>query len=181
MKGCRYRKGMVISMEQFQQLIGIAPWTLIFTLLNLFLTICVVKHFFFGKISAMLEKRQALTDAQIRDAEAAKEEALAIKTEYETNMAQAKEKANEILNTAQKTAAIQSEEMIREATAQVAAMKAKAERDIAQEKKKAVNEIKSEIGDMAMEIAGKVIEREINDADHTNLINEFIANVGGEE
>ena len=93
-------------------------------------------------------------------------------------MLEAKNKANEILMTAQKTAAIQSEELLKEASAQAAAMKAKAESDIAQEKRKAVNEIKNEIGDIAMEIAGKVIEREISEEDHTKLIDEFIANVG---
>ena len=41
-----------------------------------------------------------------------------------------------------------------------------------------VNEIKDEIGGMAMEIAGKVIEREISEEDHAKLIDDFIANVG---
>ena len=49
---------------------------------------------------------------------------------------------------------------------------------IAQEKRKAVNEIKGEIGGMAVEIAGKVIEREISEEDHAKLIDEFIENVG---
>ena len=93
-------------------------------------------------------------------------------------MKEAKEKANEILTTAQKTAALQSEEMLKEAASQAAALKSKAESDIAQEKRKAVNEIKDEIGGMAVEIAGKVIEREISEEDHTKLIDEFIANVG---
>lgn len=45
-------------------------------------------------------------------------------------------------------------------------------------KKKAVNEVKGEIGGIAMDIAGKVIEREINEKDHEKLIDEFISNVG---
>ena len=93
-------------------------------------------------------------------------------------MQEARDKANEIVKTAQKTAAVQSEEMLREASSQVTAMKEKAEKDIAQERRKAVNEIKGEIGGMAVEIAGKVIEREINEEDHTKLINDFIENVG---
>ena len=108
----------------------------------------------------------------------AKEEAQAMKAEYEKNMQEAKEKANDIVLTAQKTAAVQSEEMLKEASSQVTAMKEKAEKDIAQERRKAVNEIKGEIGGMAVEIAGKVIEREINEEDHTKLINDFIENVG---
>ena len=44
--------------------------------------------------------------------------------------------------------------------------------------KKAVNEVKDEIGGIAMEIASKVVEREISEADHKDLIDEFIKNVG---
>ena len=165
---------------QVQELVTLMPWTFIATICNLLLQMYLIKRFLLKPVNEILEKRRAMTDAQIREAEAAKAEAEAIKVEYEGNMAQAKEKANEILATAQKTAAIQSEEILKEASQQVAAMKAKAENDIAQEKRKAVNEIKNEIGDMAMEIAGKVIEREISEDDHKKLIDEFISNVGGE-
>ncbi len=161
-----------------QELVGIVPWTFVAQICNLFIQMYLIKRFLFKPVNEMLEKRRALADAQIREAEEAKTEANAIKTEYEQNMKEAKEKANEILSTAQKTASQQSEDMLREATAQAAALKSKAESDIAQEKRKAVNEIKDEIGGIAVEIAGKVIEREINEEDHTKLIDEFIANVG---
>ena len=163
---------------QVQELVGIIPWTFVAQICNLFIQMYLIKRFLFKPVNDMLEKRRALADAQIREAEQAKADADAIKTEYEQNMKEAKEKANEILTTAQKTAALQSEEMLKEATAQAAALKSKAESDIAQEKRKAVNEIKDEIGGMAVEIAGKVIEREISEEDHTKLIDEFIANVG---
>ena len=61
---------------------------------------------------------------------------------------------------------------------EAASIRAAAEADIAQERKKAVNDLKNEIGGMAVEIAGKVVEREINEADHQALIDEFIRNVG---
>ena len=79
---------------------------------------------------------------------------------------------------AQRTASLQSEEILKSAAQEARAMKEKAESDIAQEKRKAVNEVKNEIGGMAMEIAGKVIEREIKEEDHAKLIDEFISNVG---
>ena len=161
-----------------QELVGLVPWTFVAQICNLFIQMYLIKRFLFKPVNEMLEKRRALADAQISEAEQAKEEADAIKKEYEQNMKEAKEKANEILTTAQKTAALQSEEMLKEATAQAAALKSKAESDIAQEKRKAVNEIKDEIGGMCVVIAGKGIEREISEEDHTKLIDEFIANVG---
>lgn len=162
----------------FQELVAIAPWTLIAQLLNLFLQMWLIKKFLFKPIRNVLEKRKALAEAQLTEAAQAKEEALNMKAEYEQNMAEAYEKANTIVANAQKTASEKSEAIIREASETAVSMKAKAERDIEQEKRKAVNEIKDEIGDMAMEIAGKVIEREINAGDHTRLIDEFIEKVG---
>lgn len=163
---------------QVQDLVGIVPWTFIAQICNLFIQVYLIKRFLFKPINEMLEKRRAMADAEIQDAVKAKNEANAIKTEYEQNMLEARNKANEILVTAQKTATLQSEVMLKEASTQAAALKAKAENDIAQEKRKAVNEIKDEIGGMAMEIAGKVIEREICEEDHKKLIDEFISNVG---
>lgn len=161
-----------------QSLVGIVPWTFIAQICNLFIQVYLIKRFLFKPINEMLAKRKAMADAEVQDAIKAKDEAIAMKSEYEQNMLEAKNKANEIVTTAQKTAAVQSEQMLQEAFAQAAAMKAKAESDIAQEKRKAVNEIKDEIGGMAVEIAGKVIEREICEEDHTKLIDEFISNVG---
>lgn len=163
---------------QVQELVGIVPWTFIAQICNLFLQVYLIKRFLFKPINNILAKRKEMADAQIQDAVKAREEAEAMKSQYEQDMIQAKNKANEIVVSAQKTASAQSEELLREASRQAAAMKNKAEADIEQEKRKVVNEIKDEIGGMAMEIAGKVIEREISEEDHAKLIDDFIANVG---
>ena len=165
---------------QNQELVTIVPWTLIAQLCNLFIQLLLIKKFLFKPIREVLEKRKAAADAAIGDAERAKEEALAMKNSYETSIQSAKSEAGEIIANATKSAASKSEAIIREANDQVVAMKAKAEKDIAQERRKAVNEVKDEIGSMAMEIAGKVIGREINEKDHARLIDEFINNVGVE-
>ena len=160
---------------QVQELVGIVPWTFVAQICNLFIQMYLVKRFLFKPVNEMLQKRREMADAQIQDAQKAKEEAIAMKTEYEQNMQQAKEKASSIVTEAQKTASLQS---LKTAAQEARAMKEKAESDIAQEKRKAVNEVKNEIGGMAMEIAGKVIEREIKEEDHAKLIDEFISNVG---
>ena len=161
-----------------QDLVGIVPWTFIAQICNLFIQVYLIKRFLFKPVNEMLEKRRQRADAEIREAETAKEEANAIKAEYEQNMLEAKDKASDILSTAQKTAQLQSETILKEASQQAAVIREKAEADIEQERQKAVNELKDEIGGIAMEIAGKVIEREISEKDHEKLIDEFIQNVG---
>lgn len=122
----------------------------------------------------MIADRKAKADSEIADAQKLRTEAEAMKAEYEQNLQNARTEANQIVATAQKTATARSEEIVGEARAQAAALKQKAEADIAQERKKAVNEVKDEIGGIAMEIASKVVEREISEKDHKDLIDEFI-------
>lgn len=164
--------------EIYQSLVAVEPLTLIATICNLFVQMFIVKKFFLDKILAVLDKRREAADQQITDAQAAREEALSIKKTYEQNMLQATAQANEILANAQKTAAERSEKIIGEANQQAAQIKSKASADIAMEKKKAINDAKNEISDLAMAIAGKVVERELNAEDQSKLIDRFISELG---
>ena len=161
-----------------QELVTIVPWTFVAQICNLFIQVYLIKRLLFKPINEVIEKRRQMTDAQITDAEKANREAQAMKADYEKNLANANANAREIIQTAQRQAALQSEAIVKEAQVQAAALKQKADADIEQEKVQAFNQMKGEIGDIAMEIAGKVIEREISEADHQKLIDEMIENVG---
>ena len=166
-------------MEQvYQALITLDGWTFLAQICNLMIQLFIFKKFLLKPIKQVIADRKAKADSEIADAQKLRTEAEAMKAEYEQNLQNARTEANQIVASAQKTATARGEEIVGEARAQAAALKQKAEADIAQERKKAVNEVKDEIGGMAMEIASKVVEREIKEADHQDLIDEFIKNVG---
>ena len=165
-------------MELYQALITLDGWTFLAQICNLMIQLVIFKKFLLKPIKQVIADRKAKADSEIADAQKLRTEAEAMKAEYEQNLQNAHTEANQIVATAQKTATARSEEIVGEARAQAAALKQKAEADIAQERKKAVNEVKDEIGGIAMEIASKVVEREISEKDHKDLIDEFIKNVG---
>ena len=165
-------------MELYQALITLDGWTFLAQICNLMIQLLIFKKFLLNPVKKVIAERKAKADSQIADAAKLRTEAEAMKAEYEQNLQNARAEANQIVARAQKTATARSEEIVGEARAQAAALKQTAEADIAQERKKAVNEAKDEIGGMAMEIASKVVEREIKEADHKDLIDEFIKNVG---
>ena len=166
-------------MEQvYQALITLDGWTFLAQICNLMIQMLIFKKFLLNPVKNVIAERKAKADSQIADATKLRTEAEAMKAEYEQNLQNARTEANQIVTSAQKTAAARGEEIVGEARAQAAALKQKAEADIAQERKKAVNEVKDEIGGIAMEIASKVVEREIKEEDHKDLIDEFIKNVG---
>ena len=165
-------------MELYQALITLDGWTFLAQICNLMIQLVIFKKFLLKPIKQVIADRKAKADSEIADAQKLRTEAEAMKAEYEQNLQNARTEANQIVARAQKTATARSEEIVGEVRAQAAALKQKAEADIAQERKKAVNEVKDEIGGIAMEIASKVVEREISEKDHKDLIDEFIKNVG---
>ena len=164
-------------MQLYQALITLDGWTFVAQICNLMIQLVIFKKLLLNPVKKVIAERKAKADSQIADAQKLRTEAEAMKAEYEQNLQNARTEANQIVAAAQKTATARSEELLGEARAQAAALKQKAEADIAQERKKAVNEVKDEIGGMAMEIASKVVEREIREADHKDLIDEFIKKV----
>ena len=164
--------------QETQDLVTLVPWTFIIQIINLFIQVYFIKKFLFKPINEILEKRKNLADKEITEAREARSEADSLKEQYEDSLTNAHAEAAKIVSEAQKEAENKAETLVREAEQQAAAIKAKATADIEQEKKKAINEAKDEIGGLAMEIAGKVVEKEINESDHKKLIEDFISKVG---
>ena len=162
----------------YQSLVAVEPFTLIVTIFNLFLQLFLIKKYLLDKVLAVIDRRRMAADKEISEAKDARQEALAIKQTYEENMRQVKEEAGQILMNAKKTATNRSEEILRHAQQQAVGLKQKAAADIAQEKKKALNEAKNEISDMAMAIAGKVVGRTLTGDDQSRLVDEFIRELG---
>ena len=158
-----------------QGLVAINSWTFLAQMLNLLIQIVLIRKFLLKPIKEVIAKRKAISDEELAVARKSRAEAEAMKAEYESSIANAKAEANDIIQTAQKAADTRGEEIVEK---HAASIKAKAESDIEQERKKAVNELKNEIGGIDVDLAGKVIEREISEKDHQALINEFIENVG---
>ena len=131
-----------------------------------------------AKVYVLREEYTLALDTMYADADAAKQKAADLEKEYADHLQSIKDERDAMLREATARAQKREEEIVGEARAEAASIRAAAEADIAQERKKAVNDLKNEIGGMAVEIAGKVVEREINESDHQALIDEFIRNVG---
>ncbi len=152
--------------------------TVIGTLCNTLILFLILRHFLFGRVNKVLENRQKTVATTYDDAEKAKENALALEADYTQKLMAAKEESAEIVKNATKKAQFRSDEIIFSAKDEAAGLIEKANNDIEREKKRAVNQIKDEISEIAMAVASKVIEKEIKAEDNDRLIEDFIGNIG---
>ena len=166
--------------EEFKAFVGIDLFTMIFAWINLLILYLAFKKFLFGPVKKMIDSRQAEIDGMYSDAEGSKKDAEEMKAEYEKRLEGATEESEKILKDAQRRAELRGEEIIRDANSQAARILERAEEEIELEKKRAINEVKDEVSDLAIGIAGAVIERDIKKSDHDALIEDFINKLGEE-
>lgn len=153
-------------------------WTALFVLLNTVTMFLVLKHFLFQPVLKIIKDRQDEIDNMYAEADQAKASASALEAEYQQKLAVATETGERIVKDAMARGQSRKEEIIRQANAEASAIMDKAAADIAQEKKKALNDAKDEISDMAMAIAEKVVGRELKSADQDKLFDEFLKELG---
>ena len=162
----------------FESFIGVNFWTALFVLLNTLLIYFVAKKFLFKPVMKMIQSRQDEIDAMYQEAGDAKENALALEAEYKEKLAQAALTGERMVKEAVERGQRREEEIVRQANLEAEAIMDKASADIAREKKKALNDAKDEISDIAMSIAEKVVGRELNAQDHSDLVDGFIDRLG---
>ena len=165
-------------MGEFQSFIGVDFWTALFTLLNFLAVFFVGKHFLWGPVTKMVQDRQKEIDDMYSEADTARAKAKAMEAEYQGKLSDAHATSEQIVRDAVSRGQAREEELIRQANADASASMDKAVADIALEKKKAINAAKDEIAGIALEIAGKVVGRELSGADQTKLVDQFIDELG---
>ncbi len=162
----------------FTEFVSFEPNTAILSLLNLLVLFLFIRHFLFGRINKVLEDRQHEVSKAFEDAEAATEKARQLEDEYSLKISTAKEESAEIVKNATQKALTRSDEIIFQAKNEATSILAKANTDIEREKKRALNQMKDEISDIAFMVASKVVEKEIDNKENDKLIEDFINSVG---
>ena len=165
-------------MEAVQEFISITPWTTVFSICNLLILCALFKKFLFKPVMKVLEDRQKEIDGTYQAAAQTREQAENLQKQYADRMSGARAEADEIVRSATQTAQKRGDAIVAEASSQAARMKQKAASEIELEKRKAFGELQTELADMAVDIASKVVGREITNRDQQDLVDDFIRNAG---
>lgn len=158
--------------------VSIDTWTIIMQWGNLIVLMIILKKLLFDRVMKVLNERDREINEMYSKADTAQKNAEALKAEYSGKIAEAKTEADEIMKAAVKKANANSEEILNEAQLRVNSMMASADEKIKAERKKVMSGARDELSDMAVTLAGKIIEKDINAADHSRMIEDFIEELG---
>lgn len=135
--------------------------------------IWLVNHFMWAPLSAMMEARQKrIADGLAAAEKGQHEQQLAEKRAKET-LVEAKNQSSEIIAQAQKRASEMVEEAKGNARVEGERILTGAKAEIDREVNQAREQLRTQVADVALAAAGKVIKREINADAHNDLLNDL--------
>ena len=134
----------------------------------------VLYKFAFPGILSVLEEREKKIKNSLDEAEAHRLEAERRLKEYEARLAGAAKEAEGILAAAKERTQRLMEENEQRLTAEAERIKGDATREIEHERRKAIQEIRTQTTDLALMVAEKVVQRSLTDADHRRLADEAL-------
>jgi len=128
-------------------------------------------------LNRTLEQRQAAITGQIADAEKAKQEAESLLADYRGLLAEAKAEGNKIVEEARQAAEQLKADVIKKAEADADQIRLKAQEDAAGEKTRALADAKTQVADISIELASRIIGESLNEDAHKTLIDRYLADL----
>jgi F-type H+-transporting ATPase subunit b len=144
----------------------------------LIILIVLIKKFAWGSITGVFEKRAEKISNDIDEAEKARTKAEQLAAQREAQLANSRSEAQNIITNAKASASVSRQNMIADAEEEVSRKKEQADSDIAQEKAEALSSVKGDVADLSLQIASKILNKELTPDAHQDLIDSFVSKLG---
>jgi F-type H+-transporting ATPase subunit b len=152
---------------------GLYIWTIVIFLALAFL----LMKFAWKPLLAMLEKREDNIRQSLLDAEKARDELVNVKEDTEKLLSEARNESQAIVIAGKKNAERMKDEIVEKAQSKSDALLAEVKKQIQVEKERAIADVKAEVVNLSMEIAQKLIKKNLTKEDNLKLINESLNSI----
>jgi len=134
--------------------------------------------FAFPPVRKAMEARTERIRESLDTAEKAKTDAESVLTEYQLQLADAKNESNRIIEEARQTADALRRDLMAKAEAEAAEVRIRATEDINRAKDQAMAELRSQLVQLTIDLTEKVVRRNIDRESNAALVEDYISSIG---
>lgn len=150
----------------------------LFYLLLFVVLMALVGHFAWNPVQNMLQKRADKIANDLDSAEGARLKAEKLAKQREDALSDSHNEANQIVTRAKDNAEQQRSAIVQKANEDVTSLKSHAQEDISRQKQEALAGVRNDVAQLSIEIASKIIEKELTVDDQKELIDKYIEGLG---
>jgi F-type H+-transporting ATPase subunit b len=145
---------------------GLQIWTFV----TFAVLLVLLAKFAFRPIAQALDRRGETIKKSIEEAEKQRAEAKKLMEDYQKQLAEARAEANKIIEEARGLGEDVRKEVVEKANAEASALLQRSQEELQRQKEKGVQELKDTVASLSVQIASKIIEKEVNEATHRQLV-----------
>ena len=154
-------------------------WTsTVFTVIAFIILMWLLNKYAFGPLFGVMEKRRQLILEQMNTAESSRQAAEASMAEQKAALEEARKEAYTILEQARATSSKQADDIVQAAKSEADRLKNDALNDIESEKNKAISALRTEVGGISVQIASKIIEKQVDEKSQEEIVDKYLKEVG---
>ena len=151
---------------------------IIWGFLSFLVLFVLMAKFAFPAVQRAMQARTDRIRGNLDDAERVKTEAQTVLEEYRAQLADARNESNRIIEEARQTADQLRRDLMQRAEAEVSELKQRTQDDINAARDRTLSDLRNEVSSLAIELAEKVVERNLDRETNTALVESFINSVG---
>lgn len=126
------------------------------------------------QLNAMLEDRRAAIQGKLEEAEQIRTEAEGLRRQYQEQLRDARSRANEIVEDARADAERVRDQRVRDAESEAQAIRERAREDAEAERARLVQQLRSQVATLSVDLAGRIVHRELDEEQHRTLVDDYI-------
>ena len=147
---------------------------LIWGLVAFLLLLALMYKFVFPRANQMLDDRRSAIEGKMEEADAKLVEAEEARRRFDASLDAARGEASGIIDEARETAESLRAEIVAKAEAEAAQIVQRAQTDVAAERDRTLQELRTQVGAISVELAGRIVERELDATTHAELVDDYI-------
>ena len=154
--------------------VEVRPGLIFWTLVTFIIVAIILRAKAWGPILSLVEEREKQIASSIEAAKRERAEAEKLLAEQKTAIAEARREAQELLRRNQQEVEKFREELMAKSRKEADEFKASAQREIEDQKAKAIAQVRAMTVDLAVEVAGKLLNERLDDSKHRALAEQFV-------
>ena len=157
---------------------GLLFGDMIIQLITFIILLALITKFAWKPLMNVMQEREQHIASEIDQAEQSNQEAKRLMNEANDELKKTRQNAQQIIDDANETAKNQQADLIKAAKEEAARIKENARLEIEQERDKAIQALQTQVSSLSVQIASKVIEKELSETEQEKLINDYLEKVG---
>lgn len=169
---------LIAASQDLQHLIPGGP-EIILGVICFVAVLALFSKFVIPSVNKVLDERRDKIVGEMERAEQQRMDADKLLADYRAQLAGAKDDANKIIEEARKTADQLRKDLTAKAEGDAQALVARAQDEIRAERDRVFQELKVSVGQLSVELAGRVVGESLDPARHKKLVDQYIDQVAG--